>query len=599
MVQSEYVIDDASTDTEPSSSHTSSRYVSTSSPPSPQRLFSPGASKHDSSIELSSLLSSTDRHDIDLSDEPSFHSYSKHHDDTVTPSQPLTPAPLNSKRIEGAHRVYAEFTRKHIKSRSNNVDYSEEVEPQPLAARSAPHIVRFIESLHPKAHYGHFVICITPIMNVMACQGTTFGVGFYSSHLIDELQITRSGISLCWAIALFITALIIPFAGRAFDTIGARRTAIASLPVYCGACYLFSTVDNVYTMTLSWVLLRLLCTIWQLYSSYLVNQWFVKHRVVAMTVFQCLSAVSLAFPVLLSFFEGLYGWRGSLRACAVMYAIVCSLLCLVAVDNPEKVGRKPDCVRHDALKPSPSKASFDVETAQPSAEQQVPTVVEEPRLTATSVVDADDVEIHWMYQDALRTPLFWTVVVASIIISMLWSSYNFHYKQMWQVQHVEGNYEHLFLIVTVTNFISMAIAGAIFGRIKNKARAMVMGSVMCFVSQIVLMTAHSYTQAIGFALAYGWMDGVYITGYLTVFAATFGRANVGTIDSVASATLTMACGLGPLAFGYDYDATGSFNIMYWTVLVVSVLSTVMLAFVKMPPPPPEHRRLKLDNADGH
>ena len=125
---------------------------------------------------------------------------------------------------------------------------------------------------------------------------------------------------------------------------------------------------------------------------------------------------------------------------------------------------------------------------------------------------------------------------------------------------------------------------------------MAVGTIGCFLCQLLLMTSHTYAAAQIYSILFGLMDGIFLTGYLTIFAYSFGRANLGTIDSVASAWITVACGVGPLLFGLAEDTNHSFDVMYYVVLCISIISTFSLAFSNKPTPPPLHRRLRLDDS---
>ena len=77
-----------------------------------------------------------------------------------------------------------------------------------------------------------------------------------------------------------------------------------------------------------------------------------------------------------------------------------------------------------------------------------------------------------MYQDALRTRLFWTVTVSSVIVSIFLNGYYFHYQAMWSDQGVRENLETLFVYITLANIISMIFAGWMFQILQFKARGM-------------------------------------------------------------------------------------------------------------------------------
>lgn len=81
------------------------------------------------------------------------------------------------------------------------------------------------------------------------------------------------------------------------------------------------------------------------------------------------------------------------------------------------------------------------------------------------------------------------------------------------------------------------------------------------------------------------MDSIQSIGYCTVFSFVFGRVDIGTIDSIASAFSTLFIGLAPLLFGITKDLTGSFDLILLITMILCCIMVPVLALSKNPDPP--------------
>lgn len=511
------------------------------------------------------LYSDNDYHSIELTPT---HKYTKSNNTNVdSPYDDIDPISKNAYNT--------------LNTPSTTVQHKQLHNADTVSVDTSPWIVRFIESIHPRAHYGYFAIPLCACTQVLANAGTTLGLGYYSDYLMSELNISRSLISGLFAVAIFSGSFIMPLIGRSIDKLGARFTALCALPFYVMTFVLFSYVNNVYMMVLVFLLFRIFKSVYQMYSSYIINQWFVSNKGIAMTIYQCLGTFGLLYPLLLTTIEHAVGtWRKQLLVMAVLHGVFGIILCSFGVNNPEHIGRLPDLKRHDIVQSSESPSSHHNHTT------RTHTINVSTLNDGTDIADDDNVEIHWMYQDAIRTRLFLSVITANLTVALLWSGYNFNYKQMWRLQGITDNVENLFSIIAVFNFISLAIAGYIFDKLYNKGRGMAIGTIGCFLAVLFLSQSHTYTGAILFSVAMGFQDGIFATGYLTIFAYSFGRVDLGTIDSIAASIVNMIVGIGPFICGIVEDLYGSFSIVYYGLMMFSALATVSLVFSTKPNPPP-------------
>ncbi|HKL57343.1 MAG TPA: hypothetical protein VJ854_02995, partial [Sphaerochaeta sp.] len=81
----------------------------------------------------------------------------------------------------------------------------------------------FISSL--PFYYGWVILVVGAIGVISSIPGQTMGVSVFTDHYINDLSLTRVGVSSAYMVGTLTSSLIIPFAGIFYDRKGARLTA--------------------------------------------------------------------------------------------------------------------------------------------------------------------------------------------------------------------------------------------------------------------------------------------------------------------------------------------------------------------------------------
>ena len=76
--------------------------------------------------------------------------------------------------------------------------------------------------------YGWIVTIVATLGMASSIPGQTMGIGVFTEYLIEKTGLTRLEISTAYMVGTIISALLIPFAGRFLDKIGARTMIIIS-----------------------------------------------------------------------------------------------------------------------------------------------------------------------------------------------------------------------------------------------------------------------------------------------------------------------------------------------------------------------------------
>jgi MFS family permease len=99
-------------------------------------------------------------------------------------------------------------------------------------------------------------------------------------------------------------------------------------------------------------------------------------------------------------------------------------------------------------------------------------------------------------------------------------------------------------------------------------------------------------QVDAFAVVMGLAGGFVIVIFFSVWAETFGRANLGRIVGLAQMMTVLASAVGPLLLAGCHALTGSYAAVFFVLSGVVVLLAVAAWVVKLPPPVTE----PVDNA---
>jgi MFS family permease len=454
-----------------------------------------------------------------------------------------------------------------------------------------PWILRLLDRIHPNFHYCYILLAVSGFVNFLGAAGSTFGIGFYSEDLQEALDVSAATIGLSWSIALFATALIIPKIGKLVDKYGLRKIAPICVIPYCLSLIWLSFIKDIYSLTAALFILRTSVNSLGLIAQNLSNYWYIQRKGFAISITNSIGNLSLIFPSLLSAIRSSALVGGSWRGTFIVEAIVgSSLLVIIAnltLNRPELYGRLPDA-KNNNTQARALLINNDSNATDNAANNN----------NSTNQINPAHGEVNWYYHDAVRTKFFWIVVLSSCVTGLLWSGFNFHFVSILRESGITATIPNVdisdlvFIPISITAVVTMLGAGPLFDRIQNKVRGLLLTTICCAASLICLLTFPAVAKAdsaststfiiILFAVLYGTMNSIQMTGYAIIFSYTFGRLHLASIDGLAAAFLTVSVGVGPLFFGLVRTFSGSYEAIFILLLVLSVAATVVLMLSRTP-----------------
>ena len=173
------------------------------------------------------------------------------------------------------------------------------------------------------------------------------GVSVFTEFLIDELQISRTQLSLSYMLGTFSSALLLPYAGKVLDKVGAQIMGPIAALLLGGCLFLlgFSLpisqyISEVFSLSFTYSALFTTYLIFlgvrhfgqgqmTMISRTMMGRWFEKKRGLILGISGAFVALSFSIaPTVINFLIEMHSWKGALEvialflvAMAIMFAV--------------------------------------------------------------------------------------------------------------------------------------------------------------------------------------------------------------------------------------------------------------------------------------
>jgi MFS family permease len=395
--------------------------------------------------------------------------------------------------------------------------------------------------------YGWIIVLIAGLAVYFSGPGQTYNVSVYIDSYIKEFGWSRTTVSSMYSLGTFSAGMLMGIVGKLFDRYGHRKMTIA-IAVGFGAALLFmSTVNLVTELFMGFFLIRLLGQgSMGLIGGTLVPQWFIQRRGRAMSIVSIFGALSMAtFPAMNIWLIKLVGWQNGWRIWMfILWVIVAPSFYFFVRTRPEDVGLFPD--------------------------NEIPPEAEDGKFF---VLEKES----WTLSEAIRTRSFWLVNYITVVPAAIITGCIFHQISILGQSGLSP--EAAALISSVTSFVNLPIvllAGGLADRYPLKY-LMAITQVLLFAMVGTLYLADSMTLVLVYGVIMGVQIGVQAIVRGVVWPDYFGRKHLSTIRGVNMMVGVIGSALGPLPFGYAYDAFGGYS----EVLIASMIFPLAGIFIGM------------------
>lgn len=387
--------------------------------------------------------------------------------------------------------------------------------------------------------------------------GQTYGVSTFVDPMIDELGISRSVYSMTYSFGTLVSAATLVYVGRLVDRIGERAILIVATITFAVGLVLLSASQGPIWLLAGFALLRTSGQgVLTLAAKTIIPHWFIRRRGFAFSIVGLAGAVSLAlFPLLHSQTVGWLGWRGAWRLDAGLLLLILLPVFVLALRNrPSDVGL--DIGREEARRDRDTSRS-DLQVHVPSSEGMT-------------------------LREALRTPMFWAIVSAGLVPSLVVTGLTFNQVAIFTDRGLpETLAATTFTVESVFQVAVTMAVGWYLDRYPVKY-ALVWAQVALALAMVALLVADGVWLAYAYAMLRGASMAAWTVGSDVAWPQFFGRKQLGSIRGVGYSLSVVGAALGPLPFGFAYDLIGDYGVAIVSLMVLPISAAVAMMIVKTP-----------------
>jgi MFS family permease len=415
-------------------------------------------------------------------------------------------------------------------------------------------------------HYGWLLVAAATTSMIASIPGQTIGVNVFADELIGALKLTRTEVSLSYLVGTALSGCVMTFAGRLYDSLGARRMIVFSTTGLGVSLFYMSRVDYlpklidrkfgddvpaeivlIAGLALGFFLIRLTGQGFIMMAGRnVLAKWWKYHRGKVLPITGI--GVTICFSLAPRFFDHLieqFDWRVAWQILGLALFIFAVFFWLVFRDNPEECGLSVDA----GIPPSDGQKN-------------------DPELFTVK-----DLSL----KEALGQLSFYVVSGVFALQALYTTAYTFHVVSIAQEIGVEKSLIlNLFLYIAVLGAVISIVIGWLSDRFRLKYFVAVMAFGMSL-SSAALFWRPEYAMfpllILGMAIStagFGTVSGVFVPRY-------FGIRHIGAISGVVTSIMVMASAIGPYLFSQLRDRYGSYDTAYAFTLV-SALSLLICCF---------------------
>jgi MFS family permease len=401
---------------------------------------------------------------------------------------------------------------------------------------------------YARFYYGWVVLGVAALAMVGTLPARTQGLGLITEQLLRDLGLSRVVFGEINFAATMVGALFCAGVGRLIDRRGSR-SVVTALAVLLGLVVLaMSRVTGVVGLLVLVTLTRGFGqSALSVVSLAMVGKWFRRRLTHAMAIYALAMSIGfmVAFPLTGAAVQA-SGWRVAWAALGIcLLAGLAPIAWLLDRSSPESIGLEVDGGAADAAEP-------DVPGAQATL------------------------------GDALRSPAFWVVALASSMYGLVASGIGLFNESILAERGFAPEVYHTALAVTaITGLAGNFAAGAIADR--GSLRQILVAALLMLTAALaglahVSTVAHVMAQAVVMGVAGGFVMVV----FFSFWGRAYGRTHLGRIQGAAQALTVLGSALGPLFLAVYVDATGSYAAGFYTLATVVAVLAVASAVVAMP-----------------
>jgi sugar phosphate permease len=405
-------------------------------------------------------------------------------------------------------------------------------------------------------YYGWRMIGIVSALRILGGGLHQYGFTVFFLPVTNELGLSRAATSLAFSLARAQGSFASPLVGYLVDRYGPKPMMITAALLAGVGYILFSWVHDYTSFLIVYLgVISISFTAGFVHAPTIVaNSWFIRLRARAMTV------VSAAVPIggaiitpALAVLIRTMGWRHAALISGSLFLLIGVPLTLMVRKSPESMGMTPD---GEPLESAETRA----------AGPHKPAAFSDRHVTATQ---------------ALRSPIFWTLIVSMTARSAAFTTVTTHFIPIMVWKGLNQTEASVLLAgFALINLPIHFLLGWI-GDFVNKPKL----TAICMFLGVVAVLPMQWTSSLWalwfFTCLYSVLDAS-IPVFWAAVGDFFGRKSFGTIRGNMNLFYTWGSILGPFIAGAVYDRTESYQMVFSGITVALLIATAMTALLIKP-----------------
>jgi MFS family permease len=199
-----------------------------------------------------------------------------------------------------------------------------------------------------------------------------------------------------------------------------------------------------------------------------------------------------------------------------------------------------------------------------------------------------DVEVSWTRHEAVRTVTFWRLVFAFSVVMLGQTTVGVHRIPAFMDRGIDP------VLVALATALDAAAAGVslfALGFLVDRYQVRYLGALsFAAVAVAIFLTLQAEAAPMMFAstATFGLGVGGSLLLQSYIWAAYYGRGNLGAIRGIVQPITLVVAGIGPPFAGYVRDVSGTYDSVWWAGLILVVVGAVVLATSPQPRPGGAH-----------
>jgi MFS family permease len=405
--------------------------------------------------------------------------------------------------------------------------------------------------VNAKFFYGWIIVGIANIGIFSSGPGQSHTFSVFVEPISQDLELSSASIASAYGLATLIAAFLLPYMGKIIDKYGARVSLIIISIILGISCIFFGAASNFLMLTVGFGFLRFFGQgSLMLGCANLVSQWFDSKRGFAMSLMALGFGMSMAIhPPVSQFLIDQYGWKYAWIILGIStWIIMVPALFILAWNNPENIGLKPDGVKKSNLK------NDEVEA------------IEGLNLT-----------------EALKENSFYILAAMWFGMAMLVTTLHFYQVTILTNQGITTEFAaSLFTVSAFAMVVFMPLVGKFFDNFPTKY-VLATGLLINSISLISITYSSSDAYSLFYAISFGINNAFSMTMFGYIWPRYFGRKHLGSIQGTGQMIGVIGASLGPLPVGFAIDYLGSslITIRYLSVYPI-IMAVIIIMFLKSP-----------------